>query len=120
MKPDDWFDKDFSKVKEIREINKTEKESLENIIKICKRKNIKLFIITLPYKNQLGFDALEMIKVNNYLEENYKENVIILDLNKKYKELKVNSSEFVNEGHLNQKGAYKYSKYVAEFLKGKI
>ena len=119
-KSDKWFDNDFSDIKEIRKINETEEKSLENIIKICKKKNIKLFIVTLPYKNQLGFNALEMVKVNNYLEENYKEDLIILDLNKKYKELKVNSSEFVDDGHLNQKGAYKYSKYVAEFLKGKI
>lgn len=117
---DKWFDNDFSSVKEIRKINRTEEKSLENIIKMCKKKNIKLFIVTLPYKNQLGFNALEMVKVNNYLEKTYKEDLIVLDLNKKYKELNVNSKEFVDEGHLNQKGAYKYSKYVAEFLKGKV
>lgn len=119
-KTDEWFNKDFSNIKEIKKINITEEKSLENIIKICKEKNIKLFVITLPYKSQLGFNALEMVKVNNYLEEKYKKDLVVLDFNKKYKELKINSSEFVDDGHLNQKGAYKYSKYTAEFLKGKI
>lgn len=116
-KLDDWFNKNFSKENVIREINESEKKALNNIIKICKERNIKLYIVTLPYKYQLEMNAHEMVKVNNYLIQNYGSNIKILDLNREYIKNNTNSFEFIDEGHLNQEGAYKYSRIVANFIK---
>lgn len=116
-KQDEWFKKDFSNEKGIREINKSEKNAIENIIKICKEKNIKLYIVTLPYKYQLKMNAYEMVKINNYLIKNYSSDIKVLDLNREYIKNNTNSFEFQDEGHLNQKGAYKYSEIVANFIK---
>lgn len=116
---DKWFNQNLSEIKDIRKIRKTQEDSLEEIIKICNAKNIELFIVTLPYKNQLDLNSLELVKVNNYLTLKYPE-LKILDLNKNYKTLGTNYTEFYNEGHLNSKGAYKYSKYVANYLKNHL
>lgn len=116
-KQDDWFKKDFSKENGIREITESEKIALDNIIKICKEKNINLYIITLPYKYQLGMNAYEMVKVNNYLKKNYNSDIKFLDLNCEYIKNDTNSFEFIDDGHLNQKGAYKYSEITANFIK---
>lgn len=116
-KKDNWFESDFSLEKNEREINISEKRSLENIIKICKKNNIKLYIVTLPYKNQLGMNAQEITKVNNYLKNKYKEEIILYNLNENYKKNNTTYSEFIDEGHLNITGAYKYSRLVAKFIK---
>ena len=62
-------------------------------------------------------NAHEMVKVNNYLIQNYGSNIKILDLNREYIKNNTNSFEFIDEGHLNQEGAYKYSRIVANFIK---
>lgn len=112
----EWFSNDFSKLNEIREITDSQTKSLENILKICKEKKIKVILVTLPYKQQLGLDAKELVKINNYLNKKYPE-VLNIDLNKMYLDLKPTYKEFKNEGHLNNIGAKKYSEFVAKYLK---
>ena len=62
-------------------------------------------------------NAQEITKVNNYLKNKYKEEIILYNLNKNYNKNNTTYSEFIDEGHLNITGAYKYSRLVAEFIK---
>lgn len=52
-------------------INSSQKQCFEEFLEITKSKNIKVLLITVPYKTQLGMSSQQLTGINNYLEQNY-------------------------------------------------
>ena len=115
---DDYFTVDLSSCSDIQEITPTQEESFEEILETAEEKNIKVILVSVPFKNQLGMDSIEMVKINNYLKDNYvdDENVFMLDMNRMYKELDFSYKDLYNEGHVNTVGAYKVTECLLEYM----
>lgn len=115
---DDYFAADTAHMDEIGTITDTEKESIEEILSVAKDRGILVVFASVPFKEQMGMDSLEMIKINNYLRETYadKEKVWMLDMNRMWQEMKFGYSDLYNEGHCNQNGAKKVTNVLTDFL----
>lgn len=99
-------------------INSSQKQCFEEFLEIAKKKNIKILLITVPYKVQLGMSSQELTGINNFLEQNYvdQNTVKMLDMNKYYRELDFGYSDLFNEGHVNRSGAKKVSEFLAYYI----
>lgn len=117
-KIDDYFETDTTQMNEMEEINETERECLEGVLSIAEEKGIDILLVTVPFKQQLGMDSMRMIRVNNYLRDQYVDgdHVRMLDLNRKWDELEFGYADLANEGHCNGSGARKVTEYIGDYL----
>lgn len=115
---DDYFETDTAVIQETQSINETEEECFEKILELAREKDIKILLVGVPFKEQLGMDSLQMIKVNNYLENVYvdDDNIRLLDMNRMWEELDFGYADLYNEGHCNRGGAKKVTSCLAEYL----
>ncbi len=115
---DDYFEKDVSDIDEIQAITDTERESIEKVIQLAEENNIQLLFVSVPYKQQLEMDSEELIKINNYLQETYVngDNVQMLDLNRRRKELDFGYADLQDEGHCNINGAQKVTEHLMDYI----
>lgn len=116
---DDWFLQDTSQIDEIRELTFSQKECLDKLLALLEERNIPLIFVSVPYKEQMGLNSIEQIKINNYLEQNYvnSDTVYMLDMNRMWKELNIDYKDLYNEGHLNGNGAQKVTDCLTLYLK---
>lgn len=117
-KIDDYFDTDTSLVTEMQPINTTEKECFEKILSLAEEKDIKILLTTVPFKEQMGMDSLQLIQINNYLRKEYVEDsdMQLLDMNLSWDEMDFGYGDLMNEGHCNASGAVKTTDLLAEYI----
>ena len=115
---DDYFKSDTTEINEIRALDESEKECLENLLKMLDEKGIELLFVGVPYKEQLGMTSIENVKINNGIRQDYVDDqaVKMLDMNRLWKELDFGYSDLYNEGHCNGAGKQKVTDYLTEFL----
>lgn len=115
---DKYFQTDTKNVKELMGITDTEKESVERILNLAEENGVKVLFVSVPFKQQLGMDSINMIKINNYISENYvdEKNVYMLDMNRMWKELDFGYSDLYNEGHCNRNGAGKSTECLINYM----
>lgn len=117
-KKDDFFMNDYSKITEEYPLDEEQKEYLEKTLDLCSENDIKVLFLSTPYKYTQEFTAEINVKVNNYLRNNYEsENVKVLDMNTKYKELGFDYCYLKDEGHTNREGAELISNFLGEYLR---
>lgn len=97
----------------------TETECLENLLELLEEKNVPLVFVSLPYRQQMGMDSIQQIKVNNYLRRHYVngESVKMLDMNLMWDELDFGYHDLYDEGHANAVGADKFTATLLDYLK---
>lgn len=114
---DGWFDQ--TPPQEEQAPTPTETECLENLLALLAEKNIPLVFVSLPYRQQMGMDSLQQIKVNNYLRRHYVNggSVKMLDMNLMWDELDFGYRDLYDEGHVNAAGADKVTAALLDYLK---
>ncbi len=115
---DGWFEQEAPSTDEIREITSTEKECLEKMLLLLREKEVQLLFVSVPYKEQMGLNSMEMMKINNYLRENYVDDnkIRLLDMNRMWRKLEFNYDDLSNEGHVNKRGALKVTNCLSKYL----
>ncbi len=115
---DDYFETDLSGLTETRAITETERESFQKILDLADAHGIQLLLVSIPFKEQLGLDSREMVKINNYLKEQYENggSIQLLDLNRSWKELSFGYEDLYEAGHCNRNGAEKVSGALGDYL----
>jgi len=99
-------------------ISRNEENSLKKIINLCKKKNIKLILISCPVTN----NYLERVPVNfieyfNQLKNDLiREGVTVWD----YRNMTIEKSKYLNSNHLNEYGAKMFTPLIADRLKDHI
>jgi hypothetical protein len=91
--------------------------SLENLIKLCKNKNVKLYFTISPiYQLELNQNSLPTKSQEKLLEIIGRENIQLINLmdNKTFRD---NPYLFADQTHLNEQGAKKYSSLIGGTLK---
>lgn len=116
---DGWFSQDTSQITATRALTDTEQECLERLLALLEEKDILLALVSVPFKEQMGLNSVEMVKINNYLRENYVdgEAVRLLDMNRLWAELDFGYDDLDNEGHVNASGAAKSMACLLQYLK---
>lgn len=91
---------------------------MEKRLAAAKQKTIKILLVAVPFKQQLGMDAIGSVEVNNYLEATYVDgtDVRLLDMNRMRRELDFGYPDLLNEGHVNGAGAKKVTACLADFI----
>lgn len=114
---DGWFDQ--APTEEARALTPSEEECLEWFLDLLEENGVELVFVSLPFKQQMGLDSMEAIKINNYLREHYVngDTVKLLDMNRMWKELDVTYTDLFDEGHANAAGADKFTACLLEYLK---
>lgn len=115
---DDYFEQNVKEIDELQPINATEKESLEKVIQLAEENDIKILFVSVPFKEQLDMDSMEMIKINNFLQENYVngDTIQILDMNRQWEELDFGYGDLYDEGHCNKFGAAKVTGCLMDYI----
>ena len=115
---DDWFLQDTSQINEIRELTFSEKECLDKLLLLLEEREIPLLFVSVPYKEQMGLNSIEQIKINNYLKINYVDDdmVQMWDMNRMWNALNFGYDDLADEGHLNGKGAEKVTECLIYYL----
>ncbi len=92
----------------------------QKIIDLCEQNQIKLILLVAPYETQYEISAKDLRAYTNSIEQYLKDkrinNVEIVDFNLLSKELRFQLNDLSDVGHVNISGAYKVSKYLAEYL----
>lgn len=114
---DGWFDQ--SPPREEQPPTPSETECLENLLALLEEKGVPLMFVSLPYRQQMGMDSLQQIKVNNYLRSHYVNDasVQMLDMNLMWEELDFGYHDLYDEGHVNASGADKITACLLDYLK---
>lgn len=115
---DTYFEQDFQAISESRELEAAQKEDLEYLIELARENDVKILFLSVPYKIQMDFPSVELIKCNNYLQENYVDDewIYMLDLNEKMNELQWNYDYMQDEGHVNNKGREIVMNHLAQYI----
>lgn len=113
---DGWFDQ--TPPQEEQTPTETELECLENLLELLAEKDIPLVFVSLPYRQQMGMDSIQQIKVNNYLRNHYVNggSVQMLDMNLMWDELDFGYHDLYDEGHANAAGADKFTAALLDYL----
>ena len=92
----------------------------QKILDLCEQNQIKLILLVAPYETQYEISAKDLRAYTNSIEQYLKDkrinNVEIIDFNLLSKELQFQLNDLSDVGHVNISGAYKASKYFAEYL----
>lgn len=115
---DDYFKQDFAGITEQQKLGDRTEEKLQDILALAKENNIKVLFLSIPFKEQLGVNSVENIRMNNYVYEHYVDgdSVQMLDLNKQMNEMKFDYKYLYNEGHCNKTGAKKVTKKLSAYI----
>lgn len=115
---DDYFETDTSLITGMQPITASEKECFENLLALAEEKGIRILLTTVPFKEQLGMNSLQLIEINNYLRHEYVEggDIGLLDMNLLWDELDFGYGDLVDEGHCNARGAAKVTALLAEYI----
>ncbi len=102
-------------------LDKTQKEYLEKIIRLCAEKEIALFWVTAPVSNIYFSKITEYENIHNSVSTLAEKNGIpYMDFNMINKEENLFSDDVFRDGaHLNDNGAKVATKYFAEYYKKK-
>lgn len=93
------------------QIDSSEMEYFLKIIDICKERNIELLVYSAPAKSKRKSISEEVRQVCDSNGINFIEFVEMLD------ELDINTeTDFRNDNHLNNYGAYKITQYIGEYI----
>ena len=91
-------------------ISSEARNTLDDIVKICRQKGIEIIFYTVPYEGSYKY-AEEM---KAYAEEN---DCIYIDFFEKVEEIGLNcDTDFQDKGHLNTSGARKIANYLGRFI----
>lgn len=114
---DGWFDQ--APPQEERALTATEEECLERFLDLLEENGVELVFVSLPFRQQMGLDSMEAVKINNYLRAHYVngETVKLLDMNRMYQELDITYDDLLDEGHVNRYGADKVTACLLDYLK---
>lgn len=114
---DGWFEQTPSEA--LRAVTPDEAECFEALLALLAEKDIPLVLVSLPFKRQMDLDSVEIVKINNYLRENYVngDTVKFLDMNRMWDELDFDYSDLFDEGHVNAAGADKVTACLLDYLK---
>lgn len=114
---DGWFDQ--APPQDERALTPSEEECLEKFLALLEEKGVKLLFVSLPFRQQMGMDSMEAMKVNNYLKSHYVngDTVQLLDMNQMWDELDVSYADLLDEGHANKTGADKFTACLLDYLK---
>lgn len=113
---DDYFEQDFSKIKEVTALPEAYQDIIEEIIKTCREIDCQILFLCIPYKVQVDVNSIELVKYNNYLEEVYvnNEDIHIYDMQKMTKLLGWGYEHMTDEGHVNDYGREVVNDKLAE------
>ena len=113
---DDYFEQDFSEIKEIAVMSEAYQDIVEEIIQTCREIDCEVLFLCIPYKVQADVNAMELVKYNNYLEETYvnNEDVHMYDMQKMTKLLNWGYEYMTDEGHVNNYGREVVNEKLAE------
>lgn len=116
---DDFYEQDFSKIIEEKELPEKYRKIVQEILKICEEIDCKVLFLSIPYKMQAGFGAAEMVKYNNYIVREYvdDENVYMFDLQKMVRELDWGYELMHDDGHINNQGRKVVDQQLAGMIK---
>lgn len=114
---DGWFSQ--TPPEETRALTPSEEECLERFLDLLEENGVELVFVSLPFKQQMGLDSMEAIKINNYLREHYVNGgtVKLLDMNRMWTELDFTYDDLLDEGHVNRGGADKVTACLLDYLK---
>jgi len=95
-------------------------QALNNIISLCERNNIKLFIILPPYYKNVNYKKDDLSFLKKYIKDKSRK-VIIIDMAdvSNFPDLQ-NAQNWKDIGHLNNIGAAKFSTYLNDSLKNNL
>lgn len=113
---DDYFEQDFSEIKEVTVMSEDYQDIVEEIIQTCREIDCQVLFLCIPYKVQADVNAIELVKYNNYLEETYvnNEDVHMYDMQKMTKLLDWGYEYMTDEGHVNNHGREVVNEKLAE------
>lgn len=113
--PNDYFYKNLE-VKGERKINLKYEKMLDELFKLCKKRNIKLVLVTAPFYFQ-NQSAIYTSTYSNYLSKiAQKNNSCLINFNYMYTELELDKTYFKDSGHLNKYGAKIMGNYIGNYL----
>lgn len=114
---DGWFSQPVSD--ESQALTPSEEECFRWFLELLEEKDIPLVLVSLPFKQQMGQDSQEQVKINNYLKENFVDGdkVKLLDMNRMWEELDFTYADLYDEGHVNRSGSEKVTACLLEYLK---
>lgn len=115
---DNYFQQDFSSITEQQQLADCTEEKLQDILALAKENEIKVLFLSIPFKEQLGVNSIESIKMNNYVADNYVDgdSVQMLDLNKAVNGIEFDYKYLFDEGHCNENGAEMITGILSEYL----
>lgn len=95
---------------EQKELSEDAKAVLDNIVKICKEKNIEIIFYTAPS----GYEYNYSEAMRKYSEEN---GCVYINLYEKLEEMQMDGTcEFQDVGHLNAIGSKKVAEYIGNYI----
>lgn len=115
---DAYFEQDFTAITECCPLEEAQKEDLEYLLRLADENDVRLLFVSVPYKVQMDYNSVELIKCNNYLREEYvdDERIYLLDLNADMNALHWNYDYMQDEGHVNNKGRMVVMDCLAEYI----
>lgn len=116
---DDYFEQDFSAITEKNVLTQAYQEELAEIIESCREINCKILFLCIPYKVQAGVYASELVKYNNYLEQEYvnNEDIYMYDMQKNTEFLQWGYEHMSDEGHVGNLGREVINRELADRIK---
>ncbi|MCB0745128.1 MAG: hypothetical protein KDC67_14565, partial [Ignavibacteriae bacterium] len=115
--PTDFLDYTLSKITEKTALSANIEKRLNDIIAMCDERQIKLVLFSTPYLAHSGYSLENQRKNINYLKDKLNNSAInYLDFNLLYEEININYTDFVDNHHLNYKGAQKVNKYLGDWI----
>lgn len=116
---DGWFTQAVPE--EEQALTPSEEECFQWFLALLEEKDIPLVLVSLPFKQQMGQDSLEQVKINNYLRNHYVDGdrVQLLDMNRMWAELDFSYDDLYDEGHSSVSGADKVTACLLDYLRAR-
>lgn len=96
------------------EISADNREYIEKIINLAKKRNVSLVLFASPY----AVNEEEQMRLNMVAEIAEEHDISFINFNHLYQEVGIDfSSDFRDSGHVNNAGALKVTEYLAQYLK---
>lgn len=103
----------------VEEIPKMNREYFDKIITMCKENGVQIIAICPPRYNDAKIRTAQWDTTKKYFEDN---DIIVFNYNTYESAIELGldwNEDFYNEGHLNYKGAIKWSRKIAQDFKSK-
>ena len=117
---DDYFEQDFTLIEEQTELPESYRKYMLEILEMCKAIDCKILFLSIPYKVQADFYSTELIKYNNYIQEQYVNDIDVhmYDMHKVAHELKWGYQHMTDEGHVSNHGREVINQELARKISG--